>query len=138
MFSEASQTEWREPFDFPTSISGFSKLMVSNPAFPSRMHLAFRNASWTTVVRPKIFSGHGSQEINIGVGGFWSSVKNLQTALSNLNYKGDIGWAGFESVYRKKKLPIAINVQFKTVACMHTVTYIRRTPGVGPFRFSVI
>ena len=24
MFSETSQTEWREPFDFPTGISGFS------------------------------------------------------------------------------------------------------------------
>ena len=23
MFSEASQTEWHEPFDFPTGISGF-------------------------------------------------------------------------------------------------------------------
>ena len=24
MFAEDSQTEWREPFDFPTEISGFS------------------------------------------------------------------------------------------------------------------
>ena len=29
--SEASQTEWREPFDFPTRISGFPTKMVSTP-----------------------------------------------------------------------------------------------------------
>ena len=27
MFSETSQTEWREPVDFPTGISGFSMEM---------------------------------------------------------------------------------------------------------------
>ena len=27
IFTEASQTEWREPFDFPTGISGFSGLL---------------------------------------------------------------------------------------------------------------
>ena len=29
--SEASQTEWREPFDFPTRISGFPTKMASTP-----------------------------------------------------------------------------------------------------------
>ena len=31
IFSEVSQTEWREPFDFPTRISGFPTKMVSTP-----------------------------------------------------------------------------------------------------------
>ena len=31
IFSEASQTEWREPFDFPTRMSGFPTKMVSTP-----------------------------------------------------------------------------------------------------------
>ena len=30
MFSETSQTEWREPVDFPTGISGFSMEMRNN------------------------------------------------------------------------------------------------------------
>ena len=35
IFSEASQTEWREPFDFQTGISGFPTYMVSTPAVSS-------------------------------------------------------------------------------------------------------
>jgi len=29
---KSSKTEWREPFDFPTGISGFQLLMVSTPS----------------------------------------------------------------------------------------------------------
>ena len=50
IFSEASQTEWREPFDFPTGISGFPVKMVSTPRFPNgiserkmRLPFAIRN-----------------------------------------------------------------------------------------------
>ena len=32
LLSESSKTEWREPFDFPTGISGFQLLMVSTPS----------------------------------------------------------------------------------------------------------
>ena len=36
IFSEASQTEWREPFDFPTGISGFPMYLVNFILFIQR------------------------------------------------------------------------------------------------------
>ena len=32
MFFEVSQTEWREPFDFPAGFYGFSVQMITTPA----------------------------------------------------------------------------------------------------------
>ena len=42
MFSEASQTEWREPFHLPTEISGFSMETVSTHDLPNqKFHSCF-------------------------------------------------------------------------------------------------
>ena len=39
---EASQTEWSEPFDCPTGISGFPMQMVSTPDFVSTVAIKDR------------------------------------------------------------------------------------------------
>ena len=41
IFSEASQTEWPEPVDFPTGFSGFPLLMVASPHL-SPYHSCYR------------------------------------------------------------------------------------------------